>query len=117
MFWKKKQTEAKAAEPAPLKVEKEKKLKPKDIMVGEIEQLSPGESVSYRLGEVYGGELAVIELNPEYPGKGKRYFLSLEKIVDGKPTGKRGRLWNTDNPKDIASWILERGGKLYSQAG
>ena len=111
MFWKKKQTGAKATEAKPQKV---KKLSPKDIIASKVEQLCPGESVSYRLAEVYGGGLAVVELNPQYPEKGKRYFLSLEKIVDGKPEGKRGRLWNSNKPKELAGWILERGGKLYS---
>ena len=111
MFWKKQQTEAKATEAKPEKV---KKLSPKDIIVSKIEQLGSGESVSYQLGEVYGNGLAVVELNPQYPEKGKRYFLSLEKIVDGKPEGKRGHLWDSNKPKELASWILERSGKLYS---
>jgi len=111
MFWKKKQTVAKATEAKPQKV---KKPSPKNIIASKVEQLGPAESVSYRLPEVYGGGLAVVELNPQYPEKGKKYFLSLEKIVDGKPEGKRGRLWNCNKPKELAGWILERGGELYS---
>lgn len=99
MFWKK---------------EKEKKLTPKDIIGGKIEQLGPGETVSYRLPEVYGGGLAVVELNPQYPEKGKKYVLSLDKIVDGKPAGKRSRLWESNKPKDFAGWIVDRSGELYS---
>jgi len=114
MFWKKKQTGAKAIEAKPQKV---KKLSPKAIIVSKVEQLDPGESVSYRLAEVYGGGLAVVELNPQYPENGKKYFLSLEQIVDGKPEGKRGRFWNSNRPKDLAGWILERGGELYSEVG
>jgi len=106
MFWKKKQTEAK-----PQKV---KKPSPKDIIASKVEQLGPEEGVSYRLAEAYGGGLAVVELNPQYPEKGKKYFLSLEKIVDGKPEGKRSRLWNSNKPIELAHWILERGGELYS---
>jgi len=111
MFWKKKQTGAKATEAKPQKV---KKLSPKDIIASKIEQLGPGESVGYRLAEVYGDGLAVVELNPQYPEMGKKYFLSLEEIVDGKPEGKRSRLSSSNKPKELASWILERSGKLYS---
>ena len=111
MFWKKKQTGAKAIEAKPQKV---KKLSPKAIIASKVEQLGPGESVTYRFAEVYGGGLAVVELNPQYPEKGKKYFLSLEKIVNGKPEGKRDHLGNFNKPKELAGWILERGGELYS---
>jgi hypothetical protein len=121
MLWKKKQPVATALEgkAQETKVEvqepqKAKKLSPKEIIIDRIEQLGPEESVSYRLPEVYGGGLAVVELNPQYPEKGKKYFLSLEKIVDGKPEGKRGRLWESNKPKDLAGWIVDRSGELYS---
>jgi len=92
----------------------EKKLTPKDIMASKIEELGPGQSLSYRLAEVYGGGLAIVELNPDYPGKGKKYFLSLDKLVDDKPAGKRSRLWESNKPKDFGGWIIERGGQPYS---
>ena len=115
MFWKKKEaavkpTEAKAEPPK----SKEKKLSPKDIIVSKIEQLSLEQTISYRLPETYGGGLVVVELNPEYPAKGRMYILSTEKIAGGKPIVKRGRLWDSDKPKDIASWIIDRGGELFS---
>ncbi len=115
MFWKRKEaavkpTEAKVGPPK----SKEKKLSPKDIIASKVEQLSLGETVSYRLPEVYGGGLAVVELNVQYPEKGKKYFLSLEKMIDGKPAGKRSRLWESNKPKDLAGWIVDRSGELYS---
>ena len=111
MFWKKKQTEAKPVEPKP---QKAKKLSPKEIMMNQIEQLGAGQSLSYRLPETFGGGLAVVELNPQYPGRGKKYVLSTDAIVEGKPAGKRSRLWDSDKPKDLAGWILERNGELFS---
>jgi len=102
MFWKKK-----AAEP------KVKKLSPKEIMVNQVEQLAPGQALSYRLPETYGGGLVIVELNPQYPSKGKKYELSTEKLVDGKPAGERRHLFDYDKPKDIVSWILERNGELF----
>jgi len=114
MFWKKKEaavkpTEAKAEPPKA----KEKKLSPKDIIVRKIEQLSPEQTISYRLPETYGGGLVIVELNPEYPAKGRKYILSTEKIASGKPTGQRSRLWDSNKPKDMAGWIIDRGGELF----
>ena len=68
----------------------------------------------YRLRSAPAMGIAVIELNPEYPGKGKKYTLSTDKIVEDKPAGKRSRLWDYNKATDIAKWIMERGGELYS---
>ena len=103
MFWKKRQQEPKA-----------KKLSPKEIMSNQIEQLSPGQTLSYRLPETYGGGLVIVELNPQYPKKGRKYVLSTEKLVDGKPAGERCHFLDYDKPKDLSNWVLERQGKLFS---
>jgi hypothetical protein len=103
MFWKKKPAagEPKAGD------------SPKDIITNQIEQLTPGQTLSYRLPETYGDRLAVIELNLQYLKKGqKKYILSLEELVDGKPTGKRRRFLDSNKPKDLAGWILDRDGEL-----
>ena len=111
MFWKKKPaTEAKATEAKP----KVKKLSPKEIMSNQFEQLGPGQCLSYRLPETYGGGLAVVELNPQYPTKGRMYIVSTEKIVGDKPAGQRSRLWDSNKAKDVAGWIIDRGGELFS---
>ena len=100
MFWKKK--------PVTEKPSKAKELSPKDIMANQIEQLGPGQTVSYQLAEVFGGELAIVELNPQYPKKGGKYSLSFEKLVDGKPTGDRARYADFNKTKVLASWIVDR---------
>ena len=41
----------------------------KGIIINQIEQLEPGRCIRYRLPKVYGGDLLVIELNPQYPEK------------------------------------------------
>lgn len=110
MFWKKKQTEAKPTE----KKAKEKKLSPMDIIMDKIEQLVLGESLSYHLPPIYGDDLAIVQLNPDYPNKGRKYALFSEKLVDGKPCGQRVRLWYSDKPRDIANWIHSRDGVPYS---
>ena len=104
MFWKKKPA---AGEP------KAKEPSPKEIITNQIEQLTLGQALSYRLPETYGGGLAVIELNPQYPKKGqKKYILSLEELVNGKPTGKRRRFVDSTKPKELAGWLLDRSGEL-----
>jgi len=105
MFWKKKPAAG-------------GKLSQKDIIANQIEQLGPGQSLNYRLPEGRGGGLVIVEMNPRYPeGKQKKYILSTEKIEDGKPTGQRSRLWDSDKPKDIARWVIDMGGELVSEPG
>lgn len=105
MFWRKKNAEK----------PKEKKLSPNEVVINKIEQLTSGQALSYRLPETYGGGLAVVELNPQYPKKGKKYIMSTEELVVNKPSGKRRRLWDSDKPKDMAAWILDRNGALFTQ--
>ena len=114
MFWRKKTAEAGAqtTKAEPLKM-KTKKLSPRDIMRQQIEQLPAGDVLSYRLPETYGGGLAVIEWNPKYPQKGRKYILSTEKLADGKPTGKKSQLFDSNDPKGLANWVMERGGELF----
>ena len=111
MIWKKKQTEVKATEAKPQKV---KELSPKEIIGSQIEQLGPGQSLSYKLPEAYGGDFVIVELNPQYPGKGKKYVVSTDEMVEGKPAGKKFRIFDSDKPTDIGGWIVKRDGKLFS---
>jgi hypothetical protein len=120
MFWKKTAPVPPEAKPTkekakPQKSEKkEKKLSPKDIVAGRIEQLGPGQSISYQLSEFYGGDLAIVELNPDYPRKGQKYILSTQKMVDGKPMEKISCFWESNKPQDLAGWIVDRYDKLFS---
>lgn len=121
MFWKRKQpaTISTKAKPQATRAEAQKpqrarKLSPKEIFANQIEQLKPGQSLSYRLPKIYGGDLAIVELNSRYPEKGKKYTMSMEALVDGKPGGEKTRLWDNDNPKAMATWIVDRQGELFS---
>lgn len=102
MFWKKKPAAG-------------GKLSQKDIIANQIEQLGLGQSLGYKLPETFGGGLAVIELNPRYPTekRQKKYILSTEEIVDSKPAGKRRLLWDSDKPKELAAWVVDRQGELF----
>jgi len=83
LFWKKKPAAAQPPKP------KAKELSPKkDVITNQIERLGAGQTLRYRVPEEWGGDLVVIELNPQYPKKGRKYMLSTEKLVDGKPAGK-----------------------------
>lgn len=86
-----------------------------NIIANQIEQLGPGQSLSYKLPEAFGGDLAVIERNPWYPAekRQRKYIMSTDKIVDGKPTGKKSLLFGLDNPRFIAGWVVDRQGELF----
>ena len=103
MFWRKKKT-----------AHRPKKLTQREI-ISHIEQLSQGESVSYRLPESYGGQVAMVEFNTEYPWRRDgKYLLSMQTLVDGKPTGGKEQVLESDEAKDIVAWLAERRGKLLS---
>jgi len=122
MFWRKKKavavaTVSEAGGTTPLditKAEKEKPLKPKKILAEKIEQLHPGETLKFKLPEVYGDELIVIQINPAYPGSGKKYSFGAEKLNGGNPSGKITYMWDSNNPIALANWVLERNGQLFS---
>jgi hypothetical protein len=88
-----------------------------------IEALSePGSTVFFYMarGSGHGGPLgmgaAVIELNPDYPGKKqKKYNIYVADVIDMQPVVKGPKLFDMDKPKDIAHWIKEAHHKrMYS---
>jgi hypothetical protein len=86
-------------------------------IAGEIEQLQPGRILTYRLPKFYWGGYAAFfmaELNPLYPGKGKKYNACIDQIADEKPAGKKAVAWQTDKPLEIGNWISEREGEYGS---
>ena len=94
--------------------DKEKKLSPKDMMAQQMEQLETGKELMFRLGQIYVKPFITVLHSPEYPGKGKKFIVFQDGVgPDGKPAGKRGKFWETDKPKEIASWIMEREGSIY----
>ena len=109
------------------KEEKVKRLSERDIeanrikedtdrIIGEMEQLAPGQTLIYRLPEFYWSGFAaflIAELNPSYPQKGRKFILSTDKIADGKPTGKKMRSFESNKPKDFAEWVSQRHGERY----
>jgi hypothetical protein len=106
------------------KEEPNKKLSAKEIkeqntkrIISEVEQLSPGQVLIYRVPEylgIMGAVFLAIELNPLFPGKGKKYVLSTDKMVDGKPSGQRARSLESNKPVEYARWVVDRVGERYS---
>ncbi len=80
-----------------------------------IEAISePGSMVFFYTGKggKHGGPLgmgaAVIELNPNYPGKKqKKYIVYTADVIDMQPVGKGNKLFDLDKPMDIAHWLKE----------
>ena len=72
----------------------------------------PGSTVFFYMasGGTHGGPLgigaAVIELNPDYPGKHqKKYNVYATDVVDMQPVEKGQKAFSQDKSKDIASWV------------
>jgi len=87
-----------------------------------IEALAePGSSVFFYAdhGSAHGGPLgrgaAVIELNPNYPGKKqKKYNVYVADVVDMQPTDKGNKLFDLNESKRLASWVKRNHNKrLY----
>ena len=76
-----------------------------------MEQLGKGQRLRFRIPPTFGGDFAIIESNPDYPGEGqKKYQLKLGKN-DGVAEQARP-YWSTDRPKDLARWVGDRLGVL-----
>lgn len=81
-----------------------------------IEALSePGDTVFFYLagspssGGPLGRGAAVVELNPNYPGKKQKKYIVYTDDVDGTQlVGKKQKAFDSDKPKDIANWVKER---------
>jgi hypothetical protein len=72
----------------------------------------PGSTVFFYTarGIKSGGPLskgaAVVELNPNYPGKKqKKYIAYSDDVIDMQPVGTREKIFDSDKPKSIANWI------------
>jgi hypothetical protein len=74
----------------------------------------PGSSVFFytNAGTGVGGPLgrgaAVIKVNtPEPNKKTKKYGVYGVGIVDGKPTLREDKIWDSDKPEEIAKWVAD----------
>lgn len=93
-----------------------KELTKRDVIAEQIEKLNSGQTFSYITSGWSSAHLIVIELNPRYPKKGKKYLVSIEELADGKPSGQRQLVGDSNKPGDVAGWITESKGELFSGA-
>lgn len=98
---------------------KAKKLAPYMSLANQIEQLIPGQILRYKIPEPekWGFGFLTVELNPQYPQKGRKYILSTENIVNGMPGGKKSIMYDSDKSIEIANSIHDRNGELFVVAG
>jgi hypothetical protein len=81
----------------------------------------PSSTVFFYLarGPASGGPLgrgaAIVELNPDYPGKKQKRYIFYTDDVDGwKLVGRRKKLFDSDSSKEVTKYIKERHSKLSS---
>lgn len=77
----------------------------KEIMQ-QMEQLTEGQTLKFKIPQTFGGGMAVIELNQNYPKNGKKYSLKLGKDENVTP------YFDSDKSKDLAKWVADRMGEL-----
>jgi len=75
-----------------------------DDIIDRMEELKDGESLKFNIPEIFGGGMAIIELNPEKDGK--KYLLRIGNEGDESP------YWDTNKAKDLAKWVADRLGDL-----
>jgi len=91
-----------------------RKESPQAALIEQIEKLAPGQELMFRLAEMYGPEIIMVGVRKDYAGKGPKYAVVGSPPVDGKPGPARNTIWETGNPKAIASWLLGRDAKPYN---
>jgi hypothetical protein len=92
------------------KDKKKAEVSPTDILASKIEELAAGGQLRTQLSKLYGGDMVVVERNEDSAKKRKKYKLGTLPMADGKPTGALRVLFEHDNPKALAKWIVMRGG-------
>ena len=83
---------------------------------GQIENLTkPGSTVFFFIagspceGGPLGRGAAIVELNPNYPGKKQhKYNVYVSNVENDKPVGNKQLLFDTDKSKTVIEWIKER---------
>lgn len=78
-----------------------------------VNKLGSGQSIVYKLPEYYWttlGGFLIVEGNPDYPERGRKYNLSAVGIADGKPAANRRFLFDTNSARIMAEFVLDRDG-------
>ena len=77
-------------------------------LIKQVEELSsPDQKIEYVLHKDYGGDTAVIQLNPKFgEKKQKKYLLGWKR--PGADNSKLTHLMASDKAKDVANWVSDR---------
>ena len=63
------------------------------------------QTIEYQLHKDFGGDIAVIQLNPKFgEKKQKKYLLGWKK----RPDATLSHIFSSDKAKDVANWVHER---------
>jgi hypothetical protein len=92
---------------------KAKNLAPYLALASRIEQITPGQPLRFKIPEAWGCGFVTVVLNPQYPQKGRKYILTTENTVSGMPGGKRTIMYDSDNPVEVATSVVDRNGELF----
>ncbi len=90
---------------------KARKLSPNEVL---MEQLKPGQVLRYKIPSKWGGNLLILELNPNYPDSGNKYVLSVENSYNGSSNENKRIICQSDSTLDLENSILAREGELLS---
>ena len=92
-----------------------RRISDKETVASQISQLGDYTALNYLCTGYSESFLIVVELNPEYPGKGKKYIVNFDDIADCRPAGNRLYIAQSNRPKQIARWLLGRNATLYNR--
>jgi hypothetical protein len=93
---------------------KEKPKNPIAALTEQIDQMGPGQQLMFRLAEMYGPEIIIVEVKKDYAGKGHKYAVIGSPPVNGKPGPTRNTIWETSKAKAIAAWLVGRSFTPYA---
>jgi len=91
-------------------VAKPHKATSSEVLAGKIEQLTAGKTLRYKITEpeAWGCNFISVELNSQFPERGKKYLFSREKMANGLPDGNKCSIYDSDSALEIANSIIER---------
>ncbi len=86
----------------------EKPKNPVVALVEQLDKLAPGQQLLFRLAEMYGPEIIIVEVKKDYAGKGPKFAVVGSPPVNGKPGPSRHTIWETGKAKAVAKWLVGR---------
>jgi hypothetical protein len=87
---------------------------PLDALIETIDQLGSGQQLMYKLSEMYGPEIIIVEAKKDFNGKGHKYAVLGSPPVNGKPGPQRNTIGEPSKPKAISAWLLGRDAKPFA---